>query len=297
MNENSVIAGFAEIHRLKTHCADAERFGGMLFSMDSFSETEDFFTRTPPEIIGHDIAVGACSDLLACGVLPQMLLQSWNLDESRDMEYYRKIAEGVESVLSHYGAKCIGGDTGSARPWCWTAAVASQTGGDPVTRIAKERISFDLYLSHPMGEANLAMFSGKPMIQFSLNDPVPSDALFATDSSGGFFDALENFRRVNTGMCLFFDPRKACSAALSDLPEPLWGLIGGVGEYELVYGVPHGNGAPGIKIGEGDFTERSDNLFEWEHGRMKNPPPDYRDIAPENRVGAVKNYLREMTAK
>ncbi|MBO4492268.1 MAG: hypothetical protein J5944_13030 [Lentisphaeria bacterium] len=300
MLEQEYIAMFAGIHGLNPFSADAEHFGNRAVSMDSFSETEDFFTHTPPEIIGHNLAAGACTDLLACGVRPEILIQSWNLDDSRPMEYYGKIASGIESVLRHYGARCIGGDLGCARPWSWTAAVSAEC-VSPVTRTAKSREPFDLYISGPMGKANLAAVTGEAMPEIPLREPVPSGTLFATDTSGGFFDALENFRRVNTGMNLFFDVEKVLS---QDIPQSMdfdrmSFLVGGVGEYELIYAVPRGMPVPGIRIGEGDFTSEEENMFCWGQGgqwigRMKNPPPDYRNIRQEEWVKATMEYLREM---
>lgn len=306
MRENEWIGIFAGIHGIQTHRADAERCGNLLLSMDSFSETEDFFTATTPETIGHNMAAGACSDLLACGVKPEILQQAWNIDPGKGVEYYRKIARGIEKVLRHYGAKCIGGDLGTARPWSWTAAVLAHCAGESVTRAAQRRVPFDLYLSGPMGEANLAAFRREAMPELPLRDPVPPGTLFATDSSGGFFDALENFRRVHAGMRLDFEmsqvisPRvfEQCPAAV----DPVCTLIGGVGEYELVYAVPRGAAAPGIRIGEGDFSDRPENDFSWTMdgktgGRMTDPPPDYRSIPPDHWFGATHNYLREMSTK
>ena len=139
------------------------------------------------------------------------------------------------------------------------------------------------------------------MPEIPLREPVPSGTLFATDTSGGFFDALENFRRVNTGMKLYFDVEKVLSP---DIPQPvdldrISFLIGGIGEYELVYAVPRGRLVPGIKIGEGDFTSEEENMFCWGQGgqwigRMKNPPPDYRNIHPNEWVKVTMKYLREM---
>ena len=300
MLEREYIEMFAGIHGLTPFAADAEHFGNRAVSMDSFSETEDFFTHTPPEIIGHDLAAAACSDLLACGVRPEILIQSWNIDDTKPMEYYGKIASGIESVLRHFGARCIGGDLGCSRPWNWTAAVSAEC-VSPVTRKAKRREPFDLYISGPMGKANLAVLTDEPMPEFPLREPVPSESLFATDTSGGFFDALENFRRVNNGMNLFFDAGKVLSP---DIPQStdldrISFLIGGVGEYELVYAVPRGMPVPGIKIGEGEFTSKEENSFCWGRdgqrtGRMENPPPDYRNIRPDEWVTATMNYLREV---
>ena len=301
MRENEYITMFSGIHGTAPFAADAERFGNRIVSMDSFSETEDFFTHTPPETIGHNLAAAACSDLLACGLRPEFLIQSWNIDDSKGMEYYREIAQGIEKVLHHYGAKCIGGDLGSTHPWQWTATVGAEC-ASPVTRIARMREPFDLYVSGPMGLANLTVMRNAAMPEIPLRDPVPREALFATDTSGGFFDALENFRRVNTGMKLFFDAEKVLAPEILRSTEfdPVLFLIGGVGEYELVYAVPQGMSAPGIKIGKGEFAPCEENAFylNWHGqcvGHMKSPPPDYRNISPEDWFAVTADYLREMT--
>lgn len=299
MRENEYIAMFSGIHGTAPFAADAERFGNRIVSMDSFSETEDFFTHTPPETIGHNLAAAACSDLLACGAKPEILIQSWNIDDSKPLDHYKAIASGIEKVLRHYGAKCLGGDLGSARPWQWTAAVSAEC-PEPIMRTTSRREPFDLYISGPMGRSNLALMQGAAMPEIPLRDPVPRGALFATDTSGGFFDALENFRRVNSGMKLFFEAEKVLAPEIlhrSDL-DPMLFLIGGVGEYELVYAMPRGQSAPGIKVGEGEFDSGKDNSFRWslngQNGVMRNPPPDYRNILPEQWFAATADYLREM---
>ena len=197
MKEHEMIRNIAGIHGLTPFSADAEQFGNMLYSMDSFSKTEDFFEFTPPEIIGHNMAAAACSDLLASGIKPDFLIQAWNIDNSDPEEYYLSISRGIESVLQHYGAICIGGDMGCSSPWNWTATVGGNLKSAPVQRKASQKIPFDLYLSGSLGDANLAAFFRKEMPLIELRNPVPQNSLFATDTSGGFFDALENFRRVN----------------------------------------------------------------------------------------------------
>ena len=298
MRENEYIAMFSGIHGTAPFAADAERFGNRIVSMDSFSETEDFFTHTPPETIGHNLAAAACSDLLACGAKPEILIQSWNIDDSKDMEYYKMIASGIEKVLCHYGVKCLGGDLGSARPWQWTATVSAEC-PEPIMRTTSRREPFDLYISGPMGRANLAVLQGTAMPEIPLRDPVPREALFATDTSGGFFDALENFRRINSGMLLRFEAEKVVAPDIAGAGvDPMLFLIGGVGEYELVYAMPRGLCAPGIKVGEGEFGPGKDNSFRWslngQNGVMRNPPPDYRNLPPEQWFAATADYLREM---
>jgi len=310
MHENEYIGMFSGVHRRTPYSADAEIVktpdGFELFSIDGFSETDDFFENTPPEQIGNNLAVAACSDLLACGAVPEILLQSWNIDEAKGMDYYKKIACGIEKVLKHYNADCIGGDIGTSVPWSYTAAVRGHSGTVPVTRTASRRIPFTLYSTGLFGEANLAAFLREPMPKLKCRPPVPPGALFATDSSGGFFDALENFRRVNHGMCLRINLSHLISPEVfGKWPEkfdPFWTLIGGVGEYELLFAMPRGVKTDAIRIGEGDFSAPEENDFalffqgkETPFARMKTPPPDYRAIPPGEWVNATKNYiLREL---
>lgn len=310
MNEDACIRLFAALHGTKPYLADAEivkrESAFLLFTMDGFSEEEDFFLHTPPEIIGRNMACAVCADLLACGVTPEIWLQNWNIDETKGMDYYRGIGGGIERVLQFYGAECVGGDTGCSVPWSYAAVAYAQTERTPVTRCAARRIPFELYASGRMGCANLAAFRSGAMPELSMHDPVPGESLFATDTSGGFFDALENFRRVNTGMRLRVDLEQALSPevlhACPSAIDPCFTLIGGVGEYELLYAVPCGTVCPGIRIGEGDFRECRENDFRLfrgnrPFGRMRSAPPDYRNIPETDRLRATEHYFRELAER
>lgn len=311
MNESRYIRLFSGIHGSTPYLADAEIMarpdGFALFSIDSFSEEEDFFRNTPPGIIGHNMAAAVCSDLLACGVRPELLLQAWNIDESRGEDYYRRIADGIEEVLRHYRAFSPGGDTGSAKQWNYTAAAIAHSASAPVRRRTSRRVPFDLYLSGGLGTTNLAVFLGSPLPEIPLREPVPPDALFGTDTSGGFFDALENFRRVNRGMRLCIDLERVLAPELRTQCPPgissaYFTLIGGAGEYELLFAVEQGTELPGmIRIGEGDFRKDDDprnevTFLEGETplGNMKSPPPDYREIPPERYLQETGNYFKEV---
>lgn len=307
MNEQTFIEIFSRVHGTRPFGADAEvvPFGGtnLLVSTDSFSEREDFLFGLEPESMGRVMAYGAISDILVCGANPEFLVQAWNMDESHDERFYERVAQGVQQVVSHYGAKVVGGDVGSAKEWCWTATVFSAS-ASPVRRIASKRLDFDLYATGPFGEANVAAFLGRPIPEPSLRDPVPRNALFATDASGGLFDALENFRRVNAGILIEVDVERALAPGIAhSLPsgvEPGWALVGGVGEYELLFAVPHGERVEGaILVGRGGFGD-------FEHdgsvrvvcgsriGHMVSPPPDYRAIPRENWLDATATYWQSL---
>jgi len=306
MQEQKLIEVFSRIHGTRPFGADAEvvPFEGtyLLVSTDSFSEREDFLSGLEPEAMGRVMAYGAIADILACGAKPEFLVQAWSIDESHAERFYERVAQGVQQVVSHYGAKVIGGDIGSAKEWCWTATVFASC-KTPVRRIASRRVDFDLYATGPLGVANVVAFLGRPIPEPKLRAPVPSSALFATDTSGGLFDALENFRRVNPGVWLELDAERAVSPEIArSLPsgvEKGWALVGGVGEYELVFAVPAGAPvADAVKIGRGGFAVEEECDFRIMYGgkvgRMSAPPPDYRAIKPQDWLGMTAEYWASM---
>ena len=306
MQEQKLIEAFSRVHVTQPFGADAEvvPFEGtnLLVSTDSFSEREDFLGGLEPEAMGRVMAYGAISDILACGAKPEFLVQAWNIDDSHGERFYERIAQGVQQVVSHYGAKVVGGDIGTAKEWCWTATVFASC-KTPVCRVASQRVDFDLHVTGFLGVANVAAFLGRPVPEPELRDPVPGNALFATDTSGGLFDALENFRRVNPGLWLELDAERAVSPEIArGLPpgvEKGWSLVGGVGEYELLFAVPAGTPVvDAVKIGRGGFAAQDECdfriIYGGKIGRMSTPPPDYRAIKPQDWLGATAAYWTSM---
>ena len=306
MQEQKLIEIFSRIHGTRPFGADAEvvPFEGtnLLVTTDSFSEREDFLSGLEPEAMGRVMAYGEIADILACGAKPDFLIQAWNIDDSHDERFYERVAQGVQHVVSHYGAKVVGGDIGTAKEWCWTATVFA-SGKTPIRRVASQRVDFDLYATGPLGAANAAVFLGCKIPEPKLRSPVPSSAIFATDTSGGLFDALENFRRVNPGVWLELDAERAVSPEIArSLPpgvEKGWALVGGVGEYELLFAVPTGmTVADAVKIGRGGFAAQAACDFRIMYGgkigRMSTPPPDYRAIKPQDWLGATAEYWASM---
>ena len=308
MQEQKLIEVFSRIHGTRPFGADAEvvPFEGtnLLVSTDSFSEREDFLSALEPEAMGRVMAYGAITDILACGANPEFLVQVWNIDDSHDERFYERVAQGVQHVVSRYGAKVIGGDVGTAKEWCWTATVFA-TCKTPVRRVASQRIDFDLYATGFLGAANAAVFLVRALPEPKLRAPVPGSAIFATDTSGGLFDALENFRRVNNGMWLELDADRAVSPEVTrGLPpgvEKGWALVGGVGEYELVFAIPAGTPvADAVKIGRGGFAAQTACdiriMYGGKIGRMSTPPPDYRSIPRENWLTETASYWTSLWA-
>ncbi|MBR6076426.1 MAG: hypothetical protein IKP87_14080 [Victivallales bacterium] len=307
MLEGRFIDTLSRIHGTKPYLSDAEiipQAGGFeLVSMDSFSEREDFLHGLTPRQIGRQMAIGACADLLACGAKPETLLQSWIYDDRHGLPFYEDVANGIQEILDFHGAKCIGGDVGAAEDWQWTACVIGHAEA-PVRRRTSRRGDFDLYVSGGMGLPNAAIYSGKTLPCFYLRDPVPPEALFATDTSGGFMDALENFRRANHGLQMDIELKTVLSPDVYDcLPaeaQPGWTLVGGVGEYELVFAVPHGHDVRhGTKIGCGCFDDSEENDIRLHgadgcRGHVRHAPPDYRDVPKDQWIAVTAKYWKSL---
>lgn len=309
MNEQCMIEMFSRIHKTSPYNADAEilplKDTNLLVSTDSFSEREDFLFGLKPEAMGRVMAYGAITDILACGAKPEYLVQSWNIDRLHDESFYERVAIGIQEVVSNYGAKVVGGDMGVVGDWCWTATVFGES-VSPVRRVASKRIDFDLYLTGSCGAANVAAFSHRPLPEPLFREPVPANALFATDVSGGFFDALENIRRVNAGILIEVDVERALAPGIAyGLPagvEPGWALVGGVGEYELLFAVPHDERVEGaILVGRGGFGDFEHDgsvrvVCGFRTGHMVSPPPDYRAIPRENWLAETASYWTSLWA-
>ena len=81
-------------------------------------------------------------------------------------------------------------------------------------------------------------------------------------------------------------------APVGELPFPAeFLLIGGVGEYELLYALPRGMKSQDILIGHGEFTGKGIMLPNKKV--ISSPPPDYRAVTQEKYLEVTENYYRE----
>jgi thiamine-monophosphate kinase len=124
-----------------------------LFTTDEFS-AEDLFREDNPCALGWNIAVGAISDILACGGVPRFYAHALTVDARWDKAYVTRFGEGVRDVLEATGARFIGGDCGRAREWRCTASVLGTCEQAPVLRRGAAAGEL-IYLSGRIGAGNL----------------------------------------------------------------------------------------------------------------------------------------------
>jgi len=230
----------AEIIRIGEH------FWGL--TMDEFSPAEDLFTAEDPACLGANLAVATLSDLLAAGAEPKFFMQSISLPGNVEQKFVEGIMEGIRTILSSLDCTLCGGDVGTADPWRFCGfGMGPINFGRPIThRLSLERQT--LWVTGALGDANLAALQKTSTPRFELRNKeaklIRSRATGCIDTSGGFFDALWILHEQNPE--LRFDLRindipfaHGINSAASTMNFPMEAaLLGGAGEYELLFAIP-----------------------------------------------------------
>jgi thiamine-monophosphate kinase len=229
--------------------ADAEivRLGDQVWAltMDEFSPAEDLFTDTNPAELGANLAVATLSDLLAAGAVPRFYLQAVTVPRLADPAFLDDLGKGIASVLAEAGGFLCGGDIGMGDTWRYCGFAMGQiASGRPLTRIMPPRQQ-TLWTSGELGDANLAAWrkTATPVFELRLKTAalVARHGGSCIDTSGGLLDALWCLHQVNPGMEINLQADQVPLAAglrefaqASGLPAEA-GLVGGAGEYELLF--------------------------------------------------------------
>jgi thiamine-monophosphate kinase len=217
-------------------------------TMDDFSPAEDLFTSEDPVKLGANLAVATLSDLLAAGAEPKFFMHSVSLPRSVEREFVDGLMEGIRTVLGSLNCAMCGGDVGTADPWRFCGFAMGPISSDrPLTRrLPQEQQT--LWVTGKLGDANLAALQETPTPQFELRikeaELIRSYATGCIDTSGGLFDALWILHEQNPE--LRFDVRMNDipmaegidhAAAVKGFPMES-ALLGGAGEYELLFAIP-----------------------------------------------------------
>lgn len=218
-------------------------------TMDEFSPEEDLFTSGSPETLGANLAVATLSDLLACGAEPRFFMQSLVLPKNPAAGFVDGLAAGIKKVLGAAGCHLCGGDLGSARGWRFTGFAMGPAAGVPLTHNLPGK-DYTLWVTGRLGDANFAVLNELPTPSFELrlaeSKVIRSLAAACIDTSGGLVDALWLLRGQNPDLRFELDlDRVPFSrgipefAETSGLPAGAF-LLGGAGEYELLFALPAG---------------------------------------------------------
>lgn len=231
---------------------DAEllRIGDQLWALtlDEFTPEEDRFGDLPPAALGANLATATLSDLLAAGAEPKFMLQALALPPNVAPEFVTGLTSGLRSVLDQAGCSLCGGDLGTAATWRFTGfAMGPVPGGRALTR-RLPRQPQTLWCTGRLGDANLAALRQQPAPVFEYRGPeaglLRTVATACIDTSGGLLDALWQLAEQSPGIGfelalehLPLAPGIAEFAAAQRVPPEAF-LLGGAGEYELLFATP-----------------------------------------------------------
>lgn len=230
--------------------AEIVNIGGQRWGMtiDEFTPEEDRFSAEDPVRLGWNLAAATLSDLLAAGVAPQFFLSALSLPRAVDPRMADGVAAGVAAVLAEAGCAHCGGDLGTADPWRFTGfAMGPLAAPRPLLHCVPSEPQA-LCLTGTAGDLNLAAFrnSSTPLIELRLAEAALARkyGTACIDTSGGFLDALwilheqsPNLRFAVDSAAIPVAPEARAFAAQAGVPLEAV-LIGGAGEYELLFTVP-----------------------------------------------------------
>ncbi|MCX6344154.1 MAG: AIR synthase related protein [Armatimonadetes bacterium] len=304
MSEYDIIRSFSKafarspLQQNAIFSSDAEliHIGDQLWAltMDEFTPEEDLFTSDNPEMLGWNLAVATISDLFAVGAAPFWFMHAVSLPKSVDESFVSKLALGISNVLAKAECSLCGGDFGCADVWRFCGFAMGQVqGGKALTRLAPAEPQ-TLWVTGNLGDANLAALTNSPTPRFELRlteaEFIRRHATACIDTSGGFFDALWLLHDQSPKLCFEIDldrlplaPDVIQTASSAGFPVEA-ALLGGAGEYELLFTLPEAVESPDIEatcVGKvhpsnnsGIFLSRN-----GEHTQMTDPPPCPRAAA------------------
>ena len=232
---------------------DAEllEIGGELWAatLDEFSAAEDGFPEDDPERLGANLVAATLSDLYACGAQPVFFMQALGLPPHWDEAFVEGLGRGIATALHSAGCHLCGGDLGRAETWRFSGVALGKiaAGRAAVTRKMNPAREAELWISGPLGDANMIAAAGRGTLTLELRHEtaqwIAAHAAAAIDTSGGLWDALGMLARLNPALRFELDldavplaEGVAAFASMASLP-PTAALIGGAGEYELLFAV------------------------------------------------------------
>ncbi len=283
--------------------AEIVRIGDAVWgmTMDDFSPEEDLFTSATPVTLGANLAVATLSDLLAAGVEPRFFMHAISLPRHRPDGFAEGLTDGIRDVLSRAGCFLCGGDLGAADTWRYVGfAMGPVAARQPLTRKLPAAPQ-TLWVTGCLGDANRSALTNEPTPAFELRMAeaalIRRHATGCIDTSGGLMDAVWLLHRCSPGLCINLHadaiplaPGLTNLAALAGIPAEA-ALVGGAGEYELLFALPAEQDAAARRELEaagmtaiGAITpDPANTVHVHRHGRrigtMTTPPPCPRAAA------------------
>jgi len=287
--------------------SDAEIFdaGGRLLAVtvDELS-AEDGLSANDLRLHGANLATAVLSDLIAVGADPAFFLQSLAMPDEWGASGLAELSAGIGEALRAFGTALLGGDTGSAPEWRYTGVGIGTfpEGREPLTRVSSTPSGI-LAVTGNLGDANAAAFRGvsDPRFECRVDESrlARDTACGCIDTSDGLAAAVLAVASVNPSLRFVLDagavplhPDAAQAAAEASIPPGAF-LLGGAGEYELLFLLPdpwpEGEG-PFTVIGRFETSSEGGVAVEAD-GRLR--PLEASDM-PDPRGGNREDYVRSI---
>ncbi len=288
-------------------------------TMDEFTPEEDHFTSENPRQLGANLVTATISDLLATGAEPRFFLHTLALPSNADTAFADQLTDGISATLQAAQCFLLGGDMATCPTWRYTGFAAGPvTAPAPILR----RFGPDsrhLWITGEVGDANLAVLTGAPTPAFELRTKQTSlirpYATAGIDTSGGLLDALWCLQTVNPdwriNLQLANIPLAATVQAFAATAgeQALAAIVGGAGEYEVLFATPALTDEETEMLKAAGFTRIADIIPSPDpgiyasrstgmHRPIPEPPPCPRAYpALEPYVTAVQEYTQQYLAK
>lgn len=270
-------------------------------SIDDFSPEEDLFTSENPQRLGANLVTATLSDLLAAGAEPRFFMHALTLSPNTDNEFLQGLRDGIRATLEQANCFLCGGDLSQGATWRYSGFAMGPT-ARPLTRKLPET-STALWVTGSLGDANLAALLQAPTPAFELRlkeaAVIRKYATGCIDTSGGLMDALWNLHSLNPHLRIELHrehiPMDEGLSSIDHIP-PEAALVGGAGEYELLFATPELDATEEAELTALGITRIADlstaNPGLFVHNRkVETPPPCPRSgESMENYIGAVIHY-------
>jgi thiamine-monophosphate kinase len=315
MTEADIIRLFTQPFRRSEHQlnapfeCDAEllRIGDetWAYSIDDFSPEEDLFTSDNPQRLGANLVTATLSDLLAAGAEPRFFMHALTLPPDAGIEFIQGLRDGICATLEQADCTLCGGDLGCGPTWRYSG-FAMGPAVRPLTRKLPDT-STALWVTGQLGDANLAALLQAPTPAFELRlqeaAVIRKYATGCIDTSGGLMDALWNLHDINPHLRIELHRERVPLAeglsSIGNMP-PEAALVGGAGEYELLFATPDLDAAAEAELVEMGMTRiavvSTDNPGLFVHDRrVETPPPCPRSgESMENYIAEVIRYATDL---
>ena len=302
--------------------SDAELIdiGGQTWAltMDEFTPEEDRFTSDDPRRLGANLVTATISDLLATGAEPRFFLHTLALPANANAAFADQLTDGISATLQEAQCFLLGGDIATCPTWRYNGFAAGPVAAPaPILRRFAPASRY-LWITGEVGDANLAALTGAPTPAFELRTTEASlirpYATAGIDTSGGFLDALWCLHAVNPewriNLQLAQIPLAATVQAFAATAgeQALAAIVGGAGEYELLFATPALTREEADILQASGFTRIADVMPSPEPGLyvhrgtgmhlpIPQPPPCPRSYpALEPYITAVQEYTHQYLA-